>query len=64
MVFSVSDLIVGNNRIAFGLIDKELGPVIDSQVQISTFFLTEQTQEGPLQIVSATYRAWPMGSGG
>lgn len=64
MAFSVSDLSVGTNRIAFGLLEAGLGPVRGAVVQVSTFFLTEETQEGPLETVSAVFRPWPVGAGG
>ena len=64
IVFSVTDLSVGPNRIAFGLIDSVSGPLRNAAVQVSTFFLTEAGQEGPLETVPAVFRPWPVGPGG
>jgi hypothetical protein len=64
IVFSVTDLSVGPNRIAFGLIDSVSGPLRNAAVQVSTFFLTETGQEGPLETVPAVFRPWPVGAGG
>ena len=64
MAFSVSELSVGTNRIAFGLIDSVSGPLRNATVQVSTFFLTQTGQEGPLETVPAVFRPWPVGAGG
>ena len=59
-----SDIAVGRNRIAFGLIDRRTGAVRDAQVEVSTFFLTEDAAEGPKETVSAVFRKWPVGQAG
>ena len=64
IAFAVSDLSVGANRIAFGLVDRDSGPLRNAQVQVSTFFLTQGGQEGPIETVSGVFRRWPVGAGG
>ena len=59
-----SDLSVGRNRLAFGLIDKDSGPVRDARVELSTFVLTDTGGQGPKETVVATFRRWPAGAGG
>ncbi len=59
-----TDIAVGRNRIAFGLIDRENGAVREAEVRVSTFFLTEEGPEGPYQTVEAVYRKWPVGQAG
>ena len=45
----------------FGVIDTAEGPVRDADVQVSTFFLTAGGgQEGPVEVVDAVFRAWPV----
>ena len=59
-----SDLSVGENRVAFGLIDSESGPLRDADVQVSTFYLTDEGTEGPKQTEKAVFRKWPAGPDG
>ena len=64
MAFAVTDLSVGTNRVAFGLIDRDDGPLRDAEVELSTYFLAGETQEGPVETVRAVFRRWPVGAGG
>lgn len=59
-----TDLSVGPNRLAFGLIDFQSGPIRDADVLISTFFLGGGRQEGPIQTARALWRSWPIGQAG
>lgn len=59
-----TDLSVGPNRLAFGLIDLESGPIRDADVLVSTFFLSGGRQEGPIQTARALWRNWPVGNAG
>ncbi len=59
-----TDLSVGPNRLAFGLIDIESGPIRDADVLISTFYLGGGRQEGPIQTAGAVWRNWPIGQAG
>ena len=61
LALASSDLAVGSNRVVFGVIDRDAGPVRDASVQVSTFFLTpDGGQEGPVEVVDAVFRAWPV----
>ncbi len=61
LVFASSDLAVGSNRVVFGVIDADSGPLTDASVVVSTFFLTPNDgQEGPIETVDAVFRAWPV----
>ena len=64
IAFAVTDLSVGRNRVAFGLLAGEEGPVRDAEVELSTYFLAGETREGPLETVPAVFRRWPVGAGG
>lgn len=59
-----SDMSVGTNRVVFGLIDSVSGPLRDADVQVSTFRLAGGQQEGPIETVEATFRKWPVVTGG
>ena len=59
-----TDLGVGRNRLAFGLVDVESGPIREADVLISTFYLGDGRQEGPIQTARAVWRDWPLGQTG
>ncbi len=59
-----TDLGVGRNRLAFGLVDVESGPIREADVLISTFYLGDGRQEGPIQTARAVWRDWPIGQTG
>ncbi len=61
LAFASSDLAVGSNRVVFGVLDDEAGPVGDAEVMVSTFFLTaDGGQEGPVETMDALFREWPV----
>lgn len=61
LALASSDIAIGGNRVVFGVIDTAEGPVRDAAVQVSTFFLTaDGGQEGPVEVVDAVFRAWPV----
>lgn len=61
IALATSDLAVGSNRIVFGIIDAQSGPIRDANVQVSTFYLTQaDEQQAPIQTVDAVFRAWPV----
>ncbi len=65
LLLASSDIAVGRNRVAFGLVDDEAGPLRNAgDVQVSTFFLTNEGREGPIERVGAVFRKWPSGAGG
>ena len=59
-----TDIAVGPNRIAFGLIDPTAGAVRDARVQVSTFFFAEGGAQTAEENVGAVYRKWPVGEAG
>ena len=59
-----TDIAVGPNRIAFGLIDLTAGAVRNARVQVSTFFLEQGQAQTPEETVGAVYRKWPVGEAG
>ena len=59
-----TDIAVGRNRIAFGLIDPAAGAVRDARVQASTFFLAQGQVQTPYETAAAVYRKWPVGEAG
>ena len=59
-----TDIAVGRNRIAFGLIDPAAGAVRDARVQVSIFFLAEGGARTPEETAQAVYRKWPVGEAG
>ena len=61
LALASSDLAVGGNRVVFGVLDDETGPVTDADVVVSTFFLPATGgQEGPVETVAAVFREWPV----
>ena len=61
LALASSDLAVGGNRVVFGVLDDDAGPVRDAEVVVSTFYLPAGgEQEGPVETVSAMFRAWPV----
>ena len=59
-----TDLGVGPNRLAFGLVNVESGPIREADVLISTFYLGDGRQEGPIQTARAVWRRWPIAQAG
>ena len=59
-----TDLAVGNNRVAFGLIRPGKGPIKDAQVNVETFLLKASGPDGPRQSLPAKFEVWPEGAGG
>ena len=64
ITLATTDLGVGPNRLAFGLVDVESGPIREADVLISTFYLGDGRQEGPIQTARAVWRRWPIGQVG
>ena len=61
LALASSDLAVGSNRVVFGVLDDDTGPVRDADVQVSTFYLPATGgQEGPVGTVDAVFHAWPV----
>ena len=63
-VLGSTDISVGQNRLVFGLIDREKGPLKGGLVTISTYRVIHEKPQGPIEELQATYHAWPAGAGG
>ncbi len=65
MALASTDLAVGGNRVAFGLIDPARGAIKGAPVQVQTFLLVDPAEPAaPQQTVEAEFREWPGGFGG
>ena len=64
MALASTDIAVGRNRIAFGLIDPGAGAVREARVQASTFFLAQGQVQTSHETAAAVYRKWPVGEAG
>ena len=64
ITLATTDLGVGPNRLAFGLVDTQSGPIREADILISTFYLGDGRQEGPIQTARAVWRRWPIGQVG
>ena len=63
-VLATSDIAVGENRIAFGLIERGRGGIKDAEVVVQTFLITDQGVDGPKETAGADFITWPGGIGG
>ena len=60
-----TDLSVGDNRVAFGIIRPGKGAVKNAKVELQTFLLTNAgSPDGPRQAVDAVFYEWPGAVGG
>ena len=64
ILMASTDLAVGENRVAFGLLRPGEGALKDADVELQTFFLEDGEQTGPVQTLSPEFRPWPGGAGG
>ena len=64
ITLATTDLGVGPNRLGFGLVDVDSGPIREADVLVSTFYLGDGRQEGPIQTARAVWRRWPIGQVG
>ena len=64
ILMASTDLAVGENRVAFGLLRVGEGALKDADVELRTFFLADGDQTIPVQTVAPEFRPWPGGAGG
>jgi len=64
ILMASTDLAVGENRVAFGLLRPGEGALKNADVELQTFFLANGEQIGPVQTLSPEFRPWPGGAGG
>ena len=59
-ILANSDLAVGRNRVAFGLVDRDNMPIRTPEAQVQTVFFPPGVDEGEVvQTVTAQFRQWP-----
>ena len=63
-VLASTDLGVGPNRVVFALVDSKTGPLRPSNVEVSTYFITDAGAEGPKEVKKGIFRQWPNIPGG
>ena len=59
-----TDLAIGDNRVAFGLLRLGSGPVRDAEVRVETFLIRDGVPDGPRATADAEFREWPGGTAG
>ena len=64
ILMASTDLAVGENRVAFGLLRPGEGALKNADVELQTFFLADGERIGPIQTLSPEFRHWPGGAGG
>jgi len=58
-----TDISVGENRIAFGLVEESIGPLKDYEIVIYSFYLSNNKNSLIHEVVNASYYEWPQGRG-
>ena len=64
ILMASTDLAVGENRVAFGLLRPGEGALKNADVELQTFFLADGERTAPVQTLSPEFRHWPGGAGG
>lgn len=64
VALAVTDISVGYNRLAFGVIEKGIGPIRNESVTLETFFLEGLNPKKVVEKSSAQFRSWPSIKGG
>ena len=64
ILMASTDLAVGENRVAFGLLRPGEGALKNADVELQTFFLADGERTAPVQTLSPEFRPWPGGAGG
>ena len=64
IALAVTDLNLGKNRIAFGVIEPGGGPIEDADVILETYFLDGNPDKNPVEILATVFRKWPTNQGG
>ena len=64
ILMASTDLSVGENRVAFGLLRPGEGALKNADVELQTFFLADGERTDPIQTLSPEFRPWPGGAGG
>ena len=64
IALAVTDLNLGKNRIAFGVIEPGIGPIKNADVVLETYFLDGNSDKNPVEILRTVFRKWPTNQGG
>ena len=64
LAMAVTDVSVGKNRMAFGIIRSKDGPVFGDNVTLTTYYLDGDSGDIPQETLKATFRQWPVNQGG
>ena len=65
LVVATTDHGVGNNRVAFGLIDRQGSPVQSAEVSVRALYLPDEGDAGEVRdTATARFRQWPTGRRG
>ena len=56
IALAVTDLNLGKNRIAFGVIEPGGGPIEDADVILETYFLDGNSDKNPVEILATVFR--------
>ena len=63
MTFAVSDFNVGENRIAFAILDPQTGVIFPKSLEVSTYYLDSENPNTKIQTLETNLREWPNGKG-
>ena len=64
LAMAVTDVSIGKNRMAFGIIRPKDGPVSGGTVTLTTYYLDGDSGDIPQETLNATFRQWPVNQGG
>jgi hypothetical protein len=63
ITFAVTDFSVGENRIAFAILDPNKGVIIPESMDVSTYHLDAKNPDNKIETLETTFRQWPNGKG-
>ena len=63
MAFAVTDFSVGENRIAFAILDPNKGVIIPESLDASSYYLDGEIPDTKIETLETTFREWPNGKG-
>ena len=64
LAMAVTDVSIGKNRMAFGIIRPKDGPVFSDNVTLTTYYLDGDSGDIPQGTLKAIFRQWPVNQGG
>ena len=64
LAMAVTDVSIGKNRMAFGIIRPKDGPVSGGNVTLTTYYLDGDSEHIPQETLEATFRQWPVNQSG